>query len=588
MSYTSVAIPSSARQGRIARLATGVQLHRALAAALVAVAVTWVGLIATHRSTPLAVGASVALEHARSDPASARILADTHWKRYEVTPVDRQHEIVTFFSGPRAVATVTVGVHRRITILDATDLSRQHYAYGSNIANDIRVLALLSVVFVLMTAVWPLWRLRNLDVLISTSLVLSVVLFDRWMLTRMVLVSYPALAYLAIRCAWWGLGRQREEPAAIPLYDRLTLGWAPTRKIRMLRLVAFTSVLVVAIIGLTSPQVLDVGYAVMEGATAIVHGALPYGHIPDVLHGDTYPVGSYLLYVPFAWLSPVRTVWDDADFTLVIAVAAAVAVAGVLWRMAGHRTTERGDVASRTDTAGLRAAIAWLTFPPLLVTVSTGTTDVALAAMLAGALVLWRRPAWAMAALSGAAWFKLAPVAVIPLWLARLRDRTACWATVAIGLTSMAMVAAMLMLGGFGAFGQMLRAIGFQFSRSSPHTPWSLIGSVPGQQLFEAATIGLVVGAAIRIRADRALAGDRSRIAAIAAAILLGLQISANYWSFMYLVWIVPFLLVSILGVNVQAVHPTTGAGAPHRASESSSSVQTEMDPLTHPAVQPM
>jgi hypothetical protein len=84
----------------------------------------------------------------------------------------------------------------------------------------------------------------------------------------------------------------------------------------------------------------------------------------------------------------------------------------------------------------------------------------------------------------------------------------------------------------------------FQFTRSSPHTLWAIVGSEPLQQLCEAGTIALIVGTVIRLRRDPALAGDRARIAAVAGAILLGVQVSANYWNYMYLVWVVPFIVM--------------------------------------------
>jgi hypothetical protein len=466
------------------------------------------------------------------------------------------------------VATVTVALNRRAAVLDATNLTRQRYAYGSNIANDWRVLAMLSCVFVLMTAVSPLWRLRNLDVLVASSLVLSVVLLDRWMLDRMVLVSYPALAYLAVRCGWWALGTRREPAPSVPLYTRLTRKWTATQQVRILRLVAAALSLVVVMVGLTSLHVLDVGYAVMEGATLILHGVLPYGHIPDVLHGDTYPIGSYLLYVPAAWLSPVRSTWDDADLTLLVAVAAALATAAGLSHLAA-RPAPRGDRrAAEAELDGLRAAIAWLAFPPLLVTVSTGTTDVVLAAALVGAVLLWRRPGWASALLAGAAWFKLAPAALLPLWLSRLRGRAAVRSVAAVLVVSCAMVVPLIALGGARGVSQMWHAVSFQFTRSSPHTLWSLFGSVPLQQLAQAATVAVIVAAAIRMRADRSLADDRGRIAAIAATVMIGLQISGNYWNYMYLVWLAPLLLLSIIALhpseNVQSeTHPSTQRAQP-------------------------
>jgi hypothetical protein len=198
-----------------------------------------------------------------------------------------------------------------------------------------------------------------------------------------------------------------------------------------------------------------------------------------------------------------------------------------------------------------------MTFPPLLVTVSTGTTDVALAAMLVGLLVLWCRPAWGGALLSGAAWFKLVPLALLPLWLARLRGRALARTVVAIGIQSMVMLGAVLALGGEKGPARMLSAISFQFSRTSPHTLWTLVGGAPLQQLAQAATLALIVGAVVRIRRDGVLADDRARFAGIAAAVLLGLQISANYWNYMYLVWILPLVAASILNARSSELDST-------------------------------
>ncbi len=550
MSYSSVAVSPSVRPSLIARLAARLRLHLALVAAAATLAVVWAGLVLTHEPPHLAVPAPVALRRVLANSGTAQMLSTVHWDRWEATAMDSRYEVLGFYRGPRIVATVTVGFDGHVVILDSTDLARQKYEYGSNVANDARVLAILCVLFVLVSAVWPLWRIRNLDVLVVASLTLSVVLYNRGMLTRMALVSYPALTYIALRCSWWALGSRRRPPPSVPLYDYLTRRWTEAQRVRMLRFLALTAALVVTIVGLTSFNVIDVGYAVMEGATLIIHGVLPYGHIPDVLHGDTYPIGSYLFYVPAAWLSPVHNVWDDADVTLAVAVVCALAAAVGLWRLASRAgpTPERADEAS---AAGLRSAIAWLTFPPLIVTISTGTSDVALAAMLVGALLLWRRPGWSAAAVSGAAWFKLTPLAILPLLLARLRGRALVRAVAAIALTSAVMVAFLVALGGAGAPLRMLSAMTFQFTRGSQHNLWAVIGSVPLQQLAEAATVALIVGVVVRMRRDRALAEDRARLAGVAAAILIGLQISANYWSYLYLVWAFPFIAVSLFAATV-------------------------------------
>ncbi len=544
MSSTSITLAPRARLRRPARRLTGLR-HPALLAGAATLVLAAAALVAVHRQPRPPVAKPVALAHVLADRAAGQMLSRLAWTRSDVTVVDHKYELLGFYRGPKLLATVGVGFNGHVVVLDKTNLTHEKYAYGSNIANNVVVLAMLSVVFLLMTGVWPLWRVRNLDALVAASSALSIVLFNRWTLDRMVLVSYPGLIYLALRCAWRGLAGASPTRAATPLFERLTSGWTPVQQVRILRLAAIAAALILALVGLSSLHVIDVGYAVMEGATAITHGLLPYGHVPDVLHGDTYPIGSYLLYAPFAALSPVHNQWDDADFTLLVAVAAAMFAAWALRRLVLR--AGGGAIDSIREMAGLRAAIAWMTFPPLLLTVSTGTTDPALAAMLVGALVLWRRPAAGAAVLSAAAWFKAIPVALFPLWLARLRGRDLVRALLACAGVTVAMLASLTALGGAGALPRMLRAMEFQLTRQSAHTLWTVVGSVPLQQLTQAATLALIVAATVRLRREPAIARDRNRFAALAGAIVLGVQISGNYWTFMYLVWAFPFLALSVL-----------------------------------------
>jgi hypothetical protein len=243
----------------------------------------------------------------------------------------------------------------------------------------------------------------------------------------------------------------------------------------------------------------------------------------------------------------VRNVWENADGALAVAVFAGLLVAFGIGRMSRTSAATGSAEETKSKLMGLRTAIMWLTFPPLLVTVSTGTTDVLLAALLVIALLLWRRPGWSAAALSGAVWFKLVPLAIVPVLFARLRGRPAGRAFGALAIVSGAMVACLLLLGGIHAPLRMVSAMAFQFTRGSQHTLWAVIGDVPLQQLAQAAIVALIVGSVIRARRDPAFAADRARIAAVCGAALLGLQISANYWNYMYLVWAFPFIALSLL-----------------------------------------
>jgi hypothetical protein len=322
-------------------------------------------------------------------------------------------------------------------------------------------------------------------------------------------------------------------------------------------------------IAVSAPSTVDVGQAVMEGATLLVHGTLPYGHMPgDVFHGDVYPLLSYAVYAPLAIVMPVHDDWDVANGALIVAALSAIAGAWLLARLgrstaerARERDGERSDAAARA--AGQRAALAWLTLPPLLVTVSTGTSDVLLGVLLLAALALVRRPLASVAAILVAGWFKVVPFALLPIWLARLRGRRLLLALALTAASGGVVLVALLALGGTGAPRQMLHAIAYQADRRTLHSAWTLLGIEWLQPLGQAAVLALVAAATVRVRRDAALAGDPTRLAALAGAVLLALQLTGNYWAYLYLAWVVPCVVVGLLAdaprpapASVRALNP--------------------------------
>jgi hypothetical protein len=544
MSATDISarIPQSSLPSPLGRLRAHAQRRPTLAVALITLLVGWAGLIAVHKAPQAPVlSTATAMHDLRTDPVSAAIVARTHFTSVTPAALSSRFMSITLYDHGRIVLTAVLARSGKVQF--ALPQTKASAVGVGDLASKPLVIALMSIVFVLMTAVAPLRRIRNLDVLIAVATASAIVLFNAFMTARMVLVAYPLMVYMAIRCAVIAFGRQAAAQPQTPLYERLTQRLSDAQRIRILRLMLLGAVLIVAMVGISSRALIDVAYAVMEGATGIVHGVLPYNHIADVAHGDTYPIGSYLAYVPFALLSPVNSEWDSADITLVVTVLASLLGAFGIYRLASPRiaTRRRGDA---QRLLGLRAALAWLTFPPLLVAVSTGTTDVMLAAILVGALLLWRKPAISATVLSAGAWFKLAPAALIPLWLAPLGREQRTRAVAGIAFVSVAMVAAIVALGGVTGTGDMVHAMGFQASRPPLNSLWSVTGSVPLQQLTEAATLALIAGAVVALRCDPSLAGDRRRVAALGGAVMLGLQMSSSYWTFTYIVWALPFLLL--------------------------------------------
>ncbi|HWF72758.1 MAG TPA: glycosyltransferase 87 family protein, partial [Solirubrobacteraceae bacterium] len=420
--------------------------------ALVALAVMLVAaaVLAVTRSAPTSVlPARAAIRDALRNQAVNQALAGTRWSSASASPLASQLERVTFSAGGQQVAQAAVRPDGTVDEVEA--LAHDRVPYGDWIAYEPAVLAALAVLFVLMAGVAPWRRLRNLDVLATLSLVLPVLLLERGYLSGSVLGALPGLAYLLLRCAWRGFARAPEPSPSTALFDLVTRRWEPGRRVRVLRLLLAALAIVFFMVGVSSPNAIDVAYAAMEGATRIIHGVLPYGHMPgDVIHGDTYPILSYALYVPVAWLAPVESVFSSVDGALAVAVLGALAVAVALYRgVAGPRPPQRRRPPS-AETAGLRAGLAWLSFPPVLIIASTGTTDVVLAAMLAFAVLLWRRPAASMAVLAVAGWFKLSPFALVPLWLAPLRGPRLLAAIAAFVGVSAAALGLVVALGGAG------------------------------------------------------------------------------------------------------------------------------------------
>jgi hypothetical protein len=539
----------------ITRAPAALRRAPALLIALAVIAVAAPVLTLMHDAPRQALPRADAIAAALNDPASRRQMAGASWDAVTVGAIDSDLVRVSFFSRDQIVAEVAVKGDGRVVA--GADFRRAAVPYGNWVAYEPAVLVGLAALFVLVAGVAPLRRIRNLDVAAVLTLLAPVVLLQRRYVAASVLAAGPGLTYLMVRCTLMALGPARACDPGTPLLNALARSVDAGRRIRFLRLLLAALTLVFVMVGVSSPDAVDVIYAVMEGATKLVHGVLPYGHMPgDIIHGDTYPLLSYLLYVPLAWGAPVSSMWDSVDGALAVAVAAALASAWALFRsVAGARMSRRDPRPPELEEAGLRAALCWLSFPPLLITVSTGTTDVVLAAMLLMALLLWRRPAISSTVLAAAAWFKLVPAVLIPIWLAPLRGRRLAAAIAAMVGVSAAIGGVLLALGGAAGVTAMLHSVGYQFSRGSPQSLWAALGISSLQPLGEACLLGLIAAGVVRLRRDPELAGDRTRLAALGAAILVGTQLAAQYWAFLYLVWVLPFMCLSLLQSRATAPH---------------------------------
>jgi hypothetical protein len=149
-----------------------------------------------------------------------------------------------------------------------------------------------------------------------------------------------------------------------------------------------------------------------------------------------------------------------------------------------------------------------------------------------------------------AGWVKLAPFVALPVWILRARGGGIARAVAGVAGLSAAVAAWVVVLGGGGGLADMADAVSFQAERGSLLSLWAVTGADAAQIAVQAAVVTLVVAGALRVWRDHSLARDPRRIAALAAAVLLGAQIAANYWTYTYLAWVFPLIALALLGAR--------------------------------------
>jgi hypothetical protein len=89
--------------------------------------------------------------------------------------------------------------------------------------------------------------------------------------------------------------------------------------------------------------------------------------------------------------------------------------------------------------------------------------------------------------------------------------------------------------------------IGYQLTRSDIFSIWALHPSLaPAKDLVELGAVALAVLVAFRPRGPR----THTQVAALAAAVIIAVQLPAMHWFYMYIVWFFPLVLFAVLGAG--------------------------------------
>jgi hypothetical protein len=364
-------------------------------------------------------------------------------------------------------------------------------------------------------------RMRHLDLAVLTAFGVSVAFFNDANIDVSVPLAYPLLAYLLARMLWIGLRRSR---APDPLRLVVPASWLV---VGLLFLVGFR-------IGLNvvSSNVIDVGYAGVIGADRISHGDRLWGTFPDDnQHGDTYGPVTYAAYVPFEQALPWSGKWDDLPAAHAAAIAFDLLCLGLLF-LIGRRL--------RGPTLGIALAYAWAANPFTLYALNCNVNDALVGALVLAAIWAATSPAGrgALVALAGMA--KFAPLGLAPLFATHSRGGALRYA---VGFAAALVPCAILVLAYGGLHDFYDRTVAFQGSRGSPFSIWGLYGWDAPQAIVQGLAVALAVAVAFVPRRR-----DAVGLAALAAAVLIALQLGVTHWFYLYLVWFLGPVTIAMFG----------------------------------------
>jgi hypothetical protein len=450
----------------------------------------------------------------------------------------RNHYEVYFYFHGKPIADQTVGVTGKLGPLFTGPLISALYARGhyGDIFDSPWILVPFTLMFLL-----PLVLLRGrswldrFDIAAVLTFGVSYALFDTTHLEAGVWMFYPPLVYLLVRMLIRGA---RSRPAAGRLDCRL-----PTA-VLVVGLVALEIARIV--VTLHPAGVIDVGTASVLGAYKILHGQSIYYY--SLGHGDTYGPIAYLAYVPF------EAIWSGSWNYLPAARAAAITfdlltIAGLI--AFGMRL--------RSGREGWRLGLllAWLFAgcPFTLLGMEKSTNDGLVALMVVLVMLTLSSPIKRGILVGLGAASKFFPAILLPLVAVGRGDAdqlTVRKVLAAFVITVGASIAVFLPPGGLSEFWG--HTIGFQLTRTDVFSIWALHPTLaPIKVALEGFAVILAVVVAFRPRGARTPA----QVAALAAALIIAVQLPAVHWFYLYIPWFLPLVLIAVLGGEA------TSAGAP-------------------------
>jgi hypothetical protein len=372
-------------------------------------------------------------------------------------------------------------------------------------------------------------RLIHLDLLALLGFSVSLAFFNHAKIEASVALVYPVLGYLFVRMLIAGFRPVETRDRLLPFAPRglLVAG--------IVALVAFHTAYVA-----TEGKVIDVGLAGVIGADRLVKGDEVYGPGASSgmpIRGDVYGPVNYLSYVPFEQALPWSGRWDEVS-----AARAAALGFELLTALALFALGRRVRAGPEGTTLGICLAYAWLAFPFTMYALGSSFNDSLVALLVVCCLLVLSSPParGAVSALAGLT--KFGPLILAPLFAAghgERRPRPLVLFALAFLATAAIVTIPLLPDGGFRELYD--RTLGYQASRGSPFSVW---GQAPSLHFLQTASKVFALGLAVLfffVPSRRSTV----QVAALGAALLIAVQVTANHWFYPYVVWFAPLLLLA-------------------------------------------
>jgi hypothetical protein len=373
-------------------------------------------------------------------------------------------------------------------------------------------------------------RLIHLDLLALLGFSVSLAFFNHAKIGLSVGLVYPVLAYVFLRMLVAGFRPTETRDRLLPLAPR---SWLVAG---IVALAAFHTTYIA-----TEGKVIDVGLAGVIGADRLVEGDDVYGEGSSSgmpIRGDVYGPVNYIAYVPFEQAFPWSGRWDEVS-----AARAAALGFELLTALALFGLGRRLRAGPEGMTLGIALAYAWLAFPFTMYTLGSSFNDALVSFLVVCCLLVLSSPParGAMSALAGLT--KFGPLVLAPLFAAGHGERRARPLILfAVGFLVTAAVVTIPLLpdGGFRELYD--RSLGYQASRGSPFSVW---GQAPSLHFLQTVSKVFAVGlAALFFFIPRRR--STIQVAALAAVLLIAVQVTANHWFYPYVVWFAPLVLVAL------------------------------------------